>query len=105
FLVRDASKVDAVRERLLAVVGSGAGLTGQRVWDVRVVDTSRFELIPTQAGLDEAVDRAMGDAREIVGKRIDAMGTLEPTIIRQGASRIVVQVPGLDDPQKLKDLL
>ena len=38
-------------------------------------------------------------------KRIDALGTREPTIIRQGEDRIVVQVPGLQDPQALKDLL
>src|SRR5690606_29518219 len=38
-------------------------------------------------------------------KRIDALGTREPTIIRQGAQRIVVQVPGLSDPKALKDLL
>ena len=105
FLVRDPSKVDAVRERLLSITGSGAGMTGQREWDVRVVDTSRFELTPTQAGLNLAINTAMDDAREIVGKRINAMGTLEPTIIRQGANRILVQVPGLDDPQKLKELL
>jgi len=103
FLVDDPSKVDAVRERLLNLTGSGAGLTGQRVWDVRVVDTSRFELTPTQAGLEEAVNTAMDDAREIVGKRINAMGTREPTIIRQGSNRILVQVPGLSDPQKLID--
>jgi preprotein translocase subunit SecD len=105
FLVDDPSKVDAVRERLLNLVGGGAGMTGQRIWDMRVVDTSRFELTPTQAGLNDAVNTAMDDAREIVGKRINAMGTREPTIIRQGANRILVQVPGLDNPQQLKALL
>jgi preprotein translocase subunit SecD len=105
FMVRDPSKVDAVRERLLTLVGSGAGMTGQRVWDLQVVDTSRFVLTPTPEGLKEAVNTAMDDAREIVGKRINAMGTREPTIVRQGANRIVVEVPGLQDPQKLKALL
>ena len=105
FFVRDASQVDAARERLLTITGGGAGMTGQRVWDISVVDTSRFVLKQTQAGLDQALDTAMGDATEVVRKRIDALGTREPTIIRQGASRIVVQVPGLNNPQALKDLL
>ncbi len=47
----------------------------------------------------------MDSATEVVRKRIDALGTREPTIIRQGDNRISVEVPGLDDPQALKDLL
>ena len=42
---------------------------------------------------------------EIVRRRIDEMGTREPTIQRQGADRIIVQVPGLGDPQRLIDLI
>ena len=105
FLLRDPAQVDAARERLLSVVGGGAGMTGQREWDIQVIDTSRFVLTPTQAGLTQAIDTAMQDATEVVRRRIDELGTREPTIIRQGASRIVVQVPGLQNPQALKDLL
>ena len=47
----------------------------------------------------------MDSATEVVRKRIDALGTREPTIIREGDERIVVDVPGLKDPQALKDLL
>ena len=105
FLVRDPAKVDAVREKLLTITGGGAGMTGQREWDIQVVDTSRFVLRPTQAGLTQAIDIAMKDATEVVRRRIDELGTREPTIIRQGTNRIVVQVPGLQNPQALKDLL
>jgi preprotein translocase subunit SecD len=105
FLLRDPSQVDAARERLLSITGSGAGMSGQREWDIQVVDSSRFVLTPTPAGLTQAVDRAMQDATEVVRRRIDELGTREPTIIRQGSNRIVVQVPGLQDPQALKDLL
>ena len=62
-------------------------------------------LQPTQAGLDKAVDNAMDVAREVIDRRINALGTLEPTIIRQGSNRIVVQVPGLQDPEALKALI
>ena len=105
FLLRDPSQVDAARERLLGITGGGAGMSGQREWDINVVDTSRFLLKPTQAGLDQAIDIAMKDSTEVVRRRIDEMGTREPTIVRQGTNRIVVQVPGLQNPQQLKDLL
>ncbi len=104
FMVEDATKVDAMREIVLPLT-SGAGLTGQRDWDIQVVDTTRFVLTPTEAGIKQAVTNAMETATEVVRKRIDALGTREPTIIRQGDERIVVQVPGLKDPQALKNLL
>ncbi|HEU4959428.1 MAG TPA: protein translocase subunit SecD [Sphingomonas sp.] len=105
FMVRDVNEVDAARERLLKIAGSGAGLSGQREWDINVVDSTRFVLTPTEAGLKEAVKNAMADATEVVRRRIDALGTKEPTIVQEGTDRIVVQVPGLQNPQALKDLL
>lgn len=42
---------------------------------------------------------------EIIRRRVDELGTTEPVIQRQGDTRVLVQVPGLDDPQRLKDLL
>ncbi len=104
FVVADTSQVDAVREAVLPLT-SGAGLTGQRDWDINVIDGNRFILKPTDAGVDQAVTQAMDTAVEVVRKRIDALGTREPTIIRSGPTRIVVQVPGLQDPQALKNLL
>jgi preprotein translocase subunit SecD len=62
FLLRDPSQVDAARERLLSITGGGVGMTGQREWDIQVVDSSRLVLTPTKAGLDQAIDTAMGDA-------------------------------------------
>jgi len=100
FLVEDPSKVDAVREAILPLT-NGAGLTGARDWKIDVVDGNRFVLTPTPEGIDLAVSQAMETAVEVVRKRIDALGTREPTIIRSGANRIVVQVPGLQDPQAL----
>jgi preprotein translocase subunit SecD len=82
---------------------NGTGIT--REWDLQVVDGSRFVLTQTRSGLSTALNNAMDSATEVVRKRIDALGTREPTIIRQGDNRIVVDVPGLKDPQALKDLL
>ncbi len=102
FMVESPADVDRARERILPLV-NGGGLT--REWDLNVVDETRFVLKPTEAALKTALTQAMDTATEVVRKRIDALGTREPTIIRQGDTRIVVQVPGLQDPQKLIDLL
>lgn len=102
FILDDPSEVDRTRELLLPLV-NGTGLT--REWDLSVVDGQRFVLTPTADGIDTAVSQAMDSATEVVRKRIDALGTREPTIIRQGDTRIVVQVPGLQDPNALKELL
>ena len=104
FMVRDATEVDAARERLLPMT-AGAGLTGQRDWDISVVDSTRFVLKPTAAGSQQAFENAMNDAVEIVRTRVDQLGTREPTIMRQGSNRISVEVPGLKDPEALKELL
>ena len=42
---------------------------------------------------------------EIIGKRVNQLGLVEPSIQRQGNDRILVQVPGLGDPQQLLDIL
>ena len=104
FMVEDPTEVDAARELILPLT-SGAGLSGKRDWDIQVVDTTRFVLTPTKEGIAQSVSAAMDTATEVIRKRIDALGTREPTIIRQGADRIVVQVPGLKDPSALKALL
>ncbi|UVI38524.1 protein translocase subunit SecD [Qipengyuania spongiae] len=102
FMLDDPADIDRARELLLPLV-NGTGLT--REWDLQVVDGNRVVLSQTQAGLDQAVNDAMDSATEVVRKRIDALGTREPTIIRQSDTRIVVQVPGLEDPDALKELL
>lgn len=104
FFVRDGAKIDAAVERIRTLT-QPSGMSGQRDWNVQVVDSTRIVLTPTDAGLRQATDSAMQVATEVVRKRIDEMGTREPTIIRQGNDRIIVQVPGLQDPAALKALI
>ncbi|MBA3676750.1 MAG: protein translocase subunit SecD [Sphingosinicella sp.] len=104
FMVRDPRQVDAAVEVARALT-QPAGLSGQRDWNVNVVDTSRIVLTPTNAGITNALDSAMNTAREVVYNRVDPDGTREVTVMRQGDDRILVQVPGLDDPEGLKALL
>ena len=104
FTVADQSQVDAAREAVQGLT-TGAGLTGQRDWTIRVVDGTRFQMTPSEAGIARNLDDAMATATDVIRRRIDELGAREPTIIRQGEDRIVVQVPGLDNPQALKELL
>jgi len=104
FMLRNVAQLEEARQRLSEMT-TGVGTTGQRNWDIQVVDATRFVITPTKAGIDEAIDSAMSGATEVVRRRIDSLGTREPTILRQGPTRIVVQVPGLQDPTALKALL
>ncbi len=55
--------------------------------------------------LHERASAAVQQSIEIVRRRIDATGVVDPQITRQGDSHIVVQLPGIGDPQRIKDLL
>jgi len=103
-MVRDVAQLDAAVERVRGLTNA-VGVTGQRDWNVAVVDSTRVVLTPTDAGIEAATDAAMEQATEVVRRRIDELGTREPTIIRQGSQRILVQVPGLGDPAQLKALI
>ena len=51
------------------------------------------------------IDRTVRQALEIVRRRIDEVGTREPTIQRQGADRILIQVPGIGSAAELKEIM
>jgi preprotein translocase subunit SecD len=104
FLVRDPTQVDTAVERLRAITQPVA-LTGGRDWDVQVIDSTRIVMTPTQAGTQRAMKDAMTVARDVVRRRIDPQGTKEITVINQGTDRILVEVPGVEDPEALKRLI
>jgi preprotein translocase subunit SecD len=104
FLVRDPTKLDAAVERLRTLT-QPVGLTGSRDWDVAVVDSTRIVLTPTKSGAAKALKDAMTVARDVVRRRIDPQGTKEITVVNQGERRILVQVPGVEDPEALKKLI
>ena len=93
FLVRDPTQVDAAVERMRKLTQPVA-LTGNRDWDVQVVDSTRIVLTPTPSGTAQALKDAMSVARDVVRRRIDPGGTKEITVITEGGNRILVEVPG-----------
>ena len=65
----------------------------------------RFVFALTEQALAERRSQAVDQSIEIVRRRVDETGTREPTIQRQGQQRIIVELPGVDDPQRIKDLI
>lgn len=80
---------------------TGAGARDLEVYsedDVLVVTLSEAERAATN-------DRTVKQALEIIRRRIDEVGTREPTIQRQGALRVLIQVPGIGSAAELKELI
>ncbi len=59
----------------------------------------------TEAAFESIQRRTVTQSVEVIRRRIDATGTTEPTIVRQGDDRVLVQVPGESDPQRIIDLV
>jgi preprotein translocase subunit SecD len=86
----------------VALLGAG---TNTNSIAVTQADDGLVQVTLTDVGVNDRVRRAVDQAIEVLRRRIDALGTTEPNIQREGADRILVQVPGLQDPQRLKDIL
>ena len=84
----------------------GASLTGAvQTYTVAEGDEGLVQVQLTDAGINDQIHRAVDQSIEVVRRRIDESGTKEPTIQREGNDRLLVEVPGLEDTQHLKDLL
>ena len=64
-----------------------------------------FKLEFSKYGLIEIKSASQDQAIEIVRRRVDEVGTNEPNILKRGNDRILVELPGLDDPMRIKSLL
>ncbi|GGE44799.1 protein translocase subunit SecD [Agaricicola taiwanensis] len=106
--LRDPADAEQALERIRGLaVQVGGGFTGvSTAMDMAAeANGGTITATLTEDGLRERVRAAVDQSIEIVRRRIDQLGTTEPNIARQGANRILVQVPGLDDPARLKALL
>ena len=73
-------------------------------FDVNIQD-NEFTLTLSKYGLIEIKTSSQDQALEIVRRRVDEVGTNEPNILKRGNNRILVELPGLDDPMRIKSLL
>jgi preprotein translocase subunit SecD len=94
------SKLQELSQPLNGLLGS----TGQRSLDINH-DGNLIHLAVTQPAIVARVRQAVQQSIQIIERRINELGTVEPLIQREGNDRIVVQVPGLQDPSRLKALL
>ncbi len=69
------------------------------------IENNSFFIEFSKFGLIEINNSAVDQSLEIVRRRIDEVGTKEPTIVRRGSDRILIELPGLDDPARIKKLL
>ena len=70
-----------------------------------MIKDSEFTLSLSKYGLIEIMTSSQDQALEIVRRRVDEVGTNEPNILKRGNNRILVELPGLDDPMRIKSLL
>ena len=73
-------------------------------FDLSVKD-NQFTLSLSKYGLIEIKTSSQDQAIEIVRRRVDEVGTNEPNILKRGNNRILVELPGLDNPMRVKSLL
>ncbi len=95
------SKLDSLSQPLGGILAS----TGQRSLDITKEPGNLFRLTVTEPAILERVRQSVDQSIQIVERRVNELGTVEPLIQREGTDRILVQVPGLQDPTRLKELL
>jgi SecD/SecF fusion protein len=107
--VRDEAQRQAARDALDELqqpVASGLFGSGSvRELAINEPEPGLLRISLTEEGLNYRMSNAVSQSIEVVGRRVNELGTTEPIIQRQGLDRVLVQVPGLEDPQRLKDIL
>jgi preprotein translocase subunit SecD len=86
-------------------LGGLLGSSGQRSLEVSDAGGGLIRLTAPQAAITDRIRQTIEQSIQIVERRVNQLGTVEPLIQRQGTDRILVQVPGLQDPSRLKELL
>ena len=106
--VTEAGRIDEARTQLQAVnpsVGTSVLAAGGKQYDMTEPGSGQFVLHMSDGFKTLTRMQVLDQSIEVVRRRIDALGTKEPTITQSGDDRIVVEVPGLQDPGELIRLL
>jgi preprotein translocase subunit SecD len=107
--IREGSNFDQALEKLRELSQPLGGLlgagSGQRSLDISTEAGSLVRLTLTEPAITERIRQSVEQSIQIIERRVNELGTVEPLIQRQGIDRILVQVPGLQDPTRLKELL
>jgi len=101
----DMEKALAALKKLIQPIGSSILASGGNDVSVETTAADTITITPTPQGMQHRVSSAASAAIETVDRRVNALGTSESTVVRQGSDRILVQFPGLQDTKQLKDLI
>ncbi|MEL6734399.1 MAG: protein translocase subunit SecD [Pseudomonadota bacterium] len=104
----DATRAKERLANLLEPIApSGTLISGIGITEVTENEPSAgvLEYQLTTEGIDERLRAAVSQSIEVIRRRVDELGTTEPIIQRQGTDRVIVQVPGFGDPERLKELI
>ncbi|MEQ8255546.1 MAG: protein translocase subunit SecD, partial [Roseovarius confluentis] len=105
-LVENASEAEYAASLVRGLARPVASVAGAGQNDIAVtVDGDEVVVTLSEAERQASDEQTVRTAREIIERRINEMGTREPTIQRQGADRILIQVPGVGSAAELKDII
>jgi len=105
--VKDTDAQNALTKlrELSQPLGGLLGSSGQRSLEVTDAGGGLIRLAVPQAAITDRIRQTIEQSIQIVERRVNELGTVEPLIQRQGNDRILVQVPGLGDPSRLIELV
>ena len=107
FRVRDPAQADAAARQMRELANQITTSAGTTVPDIEVAAAPDGTVTAalTEAGLRSKATGAVEQSIEIVRRRIDETGVVEAFIARQGQNRVLVQLPGVEDPDRIKQLV
>ncbi|MBM3520747.1 MAG: protein translocase subunit SecDF, partial [Alphaproteobacteria bacterium] len=104
--IEDMDRAETELKKLLQPVDTGIFSAGATT---NLLELSRqeqqFTLGFSETGIDAKVTGAIAQTLKIIESRVNALGTAEPVIQQQGKDRIVVQLPGVQDPERVKNVI
>jgi preprotein translocase subunit SecD len=105
--VKDSDLQNALTKlrELSQPLGGLLGSNGQRSLDVSDAGGGLIRLTVPPAAITDRLRQTVEQSIQIIERRVNELGTVEPLIQRQGTDRVLVQVPGLQDPTRLKQIL
>jgi preprotein translocase subunit SecD len=102
--LRDPSKTDTATAALTPLI-QREGPSNTADLDIATTQDGAITLTLSEVALRARASAAVQQSIEIVRRRIDETGVVDPQITQQGDSRIIVQLPGIEDPNRIKQLL
>jgi protein-export membrane protein SecD len=102
--LRDSTKLDAAMAAIRPLIAA-EGSRGTPEFDMGSSPDGTIVLTLSPVAMNARARGAVQQSIEIVRRRIDETGVVDPQITQQGETRIVVQLPGISDPNRIKELL